>query len=251
MDTEKKFSVNFILLKLIGLYQMVNPKSPKMFGYNIYHVIHVFIVVLTTLVTVIGLTGLVYNNDKSLNNSFQDMQMLFYIACITVGNIKIIIIICNADEIWKTFDVEHESFLSNKYCKKNFFKINNCRKQSIRTLSLYIFLFYMAGILWIILPIIVNTDEIVINKNIHKNNVVNLRYPIKVETYNIYYNWLYVIETILCGYCTFGLVVFDIFILAKLQLIATQYDILSSAYENIVFIDENEEGKSVYYLNIK
>jgi len=246
MEKNGNYAMSFTLLKLTGFYQMINPNSPKMFGYNIYHLIHIFLVVFTSTVAVTGLTGLVYNNDDPLQNGFQDMQILFAISCLTVGNIKVIIIICNANKIWKTFDVEHQSVFSNKYYQKNHFKIKDCREHSRRTLTWYIFIFYTAAVFWILLPNIVNIDETATNKCIRKINILNLKYPIKLEIYNTYYNAFYVIEAIFCGYVVFGLVVFDIFILAKLQLISTQYDILSSAYEHIIFIDKNENSKLVY-----
>lgn len=256
MNSEEKYLINFTILKCIGFYQLVNPSSPKMFGYNVYRVIHISMVVLTTTVTVIGLTGFVYNNDEFINTSFKDMQVLFYLACITVGNLKIFIVIYNADEIWKLFNIAHELFLSSKFCKMNYFKIKCCGEQAVRTLHCYLIIFCMTAILWILLPNIVNTDEAFTNKNNRKLNVVNLRYPVTTETYNTYYNRFYVLEVILCSYCTFGLVLFDIFLFVMLQLISTEYDIVSSAYENNirVFHDENEDGKLLlysYYLVIK
>jgi len=251
MNKDEYYAMSFTLLKSIGFYQMVNPNSPKMFGYNIYHLIHISLVVFTSAVAVIGLTGLVYNNDDSLKKGFQDMQILFIMSCLTIGNMKVIIIICNANKIWKTFDVEHQSFFSNKYCHRNHFKIKDCREHSRRTLTWYIFIFLTAAVFWVLSPKIVNTNETATNKFIRKINILNLKYPIKLETYNTYYNAFYVIEAIFCLYGVFGLVVFDIFLLARLKLISTQYDILSSAYENIILIGKNKNSKLVYNLVIK
>ncbi|XP_029345840.1 uncharacterized protein LOC115034156 [Acyrthosiphon pisum] len=44
-------------------------------------------------------------------------------------------------------------------------------------------------------------------------------------------------------YSAYGLVVFDLFIVALLQLLATHYEIISSAYENFKYKAENEDGK--------
>lgn len=247
MNEEDSYAISFTLLKFIGFFQMINPNSPKRFGYSIYHMIHIFLVVLTTTVAVTGLTGLIYHNNDSLNNGFQNIRILFSIAVQTIGNIKVIITICNADELWKTFEIAHESFSSNKYCKKNRFKVLNCRKHFRRTSIWYIIIFYMAAFFWILLPNVVNIDETATNNYIRKINILNLKYPIKVETYNTYYNAIYVIEAIVCVYSIFGLILFDIFLFEELQLISIQYEMLSSAYENMVFIDQNEDGKSIYY----
>lgn len=251
MNKEKNYAISFFPLKYIGFYQMVNPNSPKMFGYYNSHMIHIFLIMLTTIVTVIGLTGFVYNNDEPLKNEFQYMQIYFTSTLQMFANIKSIMIICNADEVWKTFFVANETILSNKYCKKNRWKIMNSKEYSRRTLILYVFVFFMTAMFWILLSIFLNIVEPATNKYIRKINIFNLKYPIKVETYNKYYSVVYIIEAILCFYCAFGLVAFDVFILAELQLISTQFEILSSVYEDSVNIDENEDGKSIYYFIIK
>jgi len=44
-------------------------------------------------------------------------------------------------------------------------------------------------------------------------------------------------------YSAYGLVVFDLFIVALLQLLATHYEIISSAYENFKYKAENVNGE--------
>ncbi|CAI6361036.1 unnamed protein product [Macrosiphum euphorbiae] len=44
-------------------------------------------------------------------------------------------------------------------------------------------------------------------------------------------------------YSAYGLVVFDLFIVALLQLLATHYEIISSTYENFKYKAENKDGK--------
>jgi len=203
------------------------------------------LVILTTSITVVGLTGFIYSTDVYINNDFEDMQLLFYIACITVSNIKVVIIIYNSDEIRKLFDLSHESFLSNKYCKKKY-QMKNFKKQSVRTFVWYIFFFYSTALLWILLPNTKIIDETT-NMIIRKNNVLNLKYPITVKTYNTYYNIFYVIESILTIYCGFELIMFDVFLLSTLQLISTRYEMVSSAYQNIVLNVQNESRELKYY----
>jgi len=251
MNKEEKYAMSFTLLNFIGFYQMVNPNSPKMFGYNIYHVIHMCIVVLSTTVTVLGLTGFVYNNDEPLNDGFQNMQMLFFITCITVGNLKVIMVICNADELWNLLNIAHESFLSSTYCQQNYYKLKNCGEKTVRILLWYIFLFYMTAVSWITLPNIVNIDETANDNNIRKKSIANLKYPIKVKTYNTYYNTIYVTESLMTCYSTCGLVLFDIFLLSMLKLISVQYEIVSSAYQHLEFKSGNENGNWLYFLNNK
>jgi len=160
-----------------------------------------------------------------------------------LGTTRAAVVIYNADELWKLFNISRESFLSNKYSKKNYFRMKNCKEQSVKTLVWYIFFFYMTALLWILLPNIKIIDETATNMVTRKINVLNLRYPITAETYNTYYIIIYVIEGILTSFCAFELAMFDIFLISTLQLISTQYEMVSSAYQNIALNVQNESGE--------
>lgn len=176
--------------------------------------------------------------------------MLFYLACITVGNWKIIFIIYNSKTIFELFDIANDSFLSNKHCKKNFYKLVDCGKSFSKIFPWYFFLFFMTAFTWITMPLILNNQgSTKINENIRIVNVVNLRYPITVKTYNSFYKELYIMEAIMCSYGAFGLVIFDVFLIAMLKLISTQYEIISSAYESLEFITLNDVGKFIIIHN--
>ncbi|XP_022167528.1 uncharacterized protein LOC111031756 [Myzus persicae] len=247
--SEKNYAFDLILFKTIGYYQMVDPNTKKIFGFNIYNVINITLVIFTSIMTLIGLSGFLYKVDSIAyeENSFQNIQMLFYLSCISLGNLKIAITVYNADAIWKLLNVAHESFISNKYCKQDKYKLNISGKQFVRIFPWYFFLFFMTAVSWSIVPIVVNNQveskETQNNENIYMTNVANLRYPITVKTYNTYYKSFYALEFILVFYCAYGLVVFDLFIVALLQLLATHYEIISSAYENFKYKAENKNGK--------
>lgn len=251
-STEKKYAFNLTLFKTIGYYQMVDPNSKKIFGFNIYNVINITLVIFTSIMTVIGLSGFFYKIDNitSEENSFKGIQMLFYLSCIVLGNLKIAITVYNADAIWKLFNVAHESFLSNKYCKQEKYKLNNCGKQFARIFPWYFFMFFMTAFAWSTIPIVVNynsaSNETQNNENIYMTNIANLRYPITVKTYNKFYKSFYVLEFIMVWYSAYGLVVFDLFIVALLKLLTTHYEIIASAHENFKYKAENEDGEFKY-----
>lgn len=252
--SEKNYAFDLTLFKTIGYYQMVDPNTKKIFGFNIYNVINITLVIFTSIMTLIGLSGFLYKVDSIAyeENSFQNIQMLFYLSCISLGNLKIAITVYNADAIWKLLNVAHESFISNKYCKQDKYKLNISGKQFVRIFPWYFFLFFMTAVSWSIVPIVVNNQveskETQNNENIYMTNVANLRYPITVKTYNTYYKSFYALEFILVFYCAYGLVVFDLFIVALLQLLATHYEIISSAYENFKYKAENKNGELKYII---
>jgi len=247
MDKEEKYAINFTFFKIIGFYQMIDPNSPKMFGFNILNSVNMLLIVLTTTTTVIGTIGFIYKTDESMANSFKNMQTVFYIACITVANLKMITIIYNADTLWNLFNIAHESFLSNKYFKRNYYKIVSRGKYIERTSPLYFLVFFITALSWIIIPNISNdyisSDEMQGNQNHHKINVVNMNYPIAAKTYNIHYNVFYVLECVMFLYAVYGLVIYDIFLISILHILCIQYEMISTAYENLRFKRDNELGE--------
>lgn len=255
VNTEKNYAFDLTLFKTIGYYQMVDPNSKKIFGFNICNVINITLVIFTSIMTVIGLSGFLYKFDNvtSEENSFKNIQMFFYLSCIWLGNLKIATTVYNADAIWNLFNVAHESFLSNKYCKQDkIYKFHDSGKQFARIFPWYFLMFIMTALAWSIVPIVVNNqaaiNETQNNENIYMTNIANLRYPITVKTYNTFYNGFYALEFIMVWYCAYGLVVFDLFIVALLQLLATHYEMISSAYENFINKAENENGELKYII---
>lgn len=250
MNTDKKYAINLKILKIFGFYQLVDPDGTKMYGYNIYKIVHITLVAITTMITGLGLSGFTYKtNYSSLDDIFRTMQMIFYIACITVGNIKMMIIVCNVDKLWNVLNIAQETFFSNKYCRENYFKLVKHRNRFSFIFALYFFIFIMTGVSWCIVPIVVLNDHRVENNTkplTNKINIINLKYPIPVNTYNEFYNTIYVIESIMVIYSAYGLALFDIFLFAILQLISAYYEIISSAYEHVQFASRRKYGESIF-----
>lgn len=250
MSNKSKCAINMTLFKIIGFQEMIDPYSSKIFGYNTFNLINVLLIILTSTLTTIGLSGYFYKTNDKIIFGFQDMQMTFYLACITVGNLKLSIIIYNSNTIFELFDVAHDSFFSNEYCKTQFYKLVNCGKSFSKIFPWYFFLFFMTAFTWVTMPLVLNQEPTKDNENIRIVNVVNLRYPIAVETYNSFYKGLYIMEALMCSYGAFGLVVFDVFLIAFLKIISTQYEIISCAYENLEFKARNEAGVYIIIHNL-
>lgn len=252
MNREKNHGINLTLLKVISVYQMLDPNTKRVFSINIYAFINMALVTITTIMTVVGLIGFVYKTDDSMDNGFKKMQMIFYIFSILSGNLKIITILYNSKMIWKLLDITHKSFLSNKCYETMYnYKLVNSWKQMLIYFRWYLLIFAITPVTWLTTPIIVNSNnankEIQNNHTVHRVNVVNMMYPITEETYNKLYYAIYVMESVMCSYCGYSLVIFDLLIFTFLAIIATQYDMISCAYENLGLEAEGKFGKYCLY----
>jgi len=190
LDKDEQITVYIKLFRWCGLYQLVHPEGPRVFGYRLYGLINIVLVVFTTTFTALGFVGFVYKLEESFDTGFQNMQRLFATACIVVGNLKITTIIWNADKIYELFNIAHETFLLSKHLKKN----NTHVKSSghfWRTFPWYFVLLYTSLFLWVTTPVILNlyfVDESeLIAMNVPKPNFFHLKYPVRTTIYNSYF----------------------------------------------------------------
>lgn len=99
----------------------------------------------------------------------------------------------------------------------------------------------MAAFSWISMPNIINISngKFYNYENVRKNNVINLKYPISVGTYNTFFRVFYVMESVMISYVAYGLLTFDLFFIAFLLLISTQYEMISLAYKHLNYNNYN------------
>lgn len=237
-----------LLLKIFGIYQIINPNSLKFNGTNIYKIINICLILLTTTTMLIGIFGIFYKVENSLHNSLIDMHEYFYILCNIVGNLKVTLIIYNSDKIWKLFDVSHhDMFLFSKLSPEQIYKTKKFKMRFEKISYLYIFQFFITSFSWALIPILLNNN--LQNNDIRKMNITNLRYPIATKIYNRSYSLVYTIEMIMLCYTTYAVLLYDLLILLLLPIISSQYQIVSYAFENLKSRDDQEDGKLfIFYL---
>lgn len=234
-----------ILLKMIGIYQIINPNSLKIKDINIYKVINICLIMLTTTTTVIGICSIFYEMEGSLNNGMIDMQQFFYVASNIVASLKVIMIIHNSDRIWKFFDVTNDLCLFGKHSPGHFYKNRECTTRFVKISYLYVLMFFIAGFLWTLKPIILNISS-QNNDYIRNINVSNFSYFITTKIYNTFYSYFYTMEVLMTIYITYGLLSYDLLIIIILPIIYSQYEIISFAFQNLQSIDDEEDGESTF-----
>lgn len=247
MSKTKEHEVYIQLFKLFGVYQLVDPSSPKIFHFKVYNLINFFLVLCSTTLVVIGLSGIFFKVEKptiKIENAFKDFQMVFVIACAMVGNIKIMTIVLNTNEIFNLLNIAHESLLSIKLSKKNQDHVK-FGKHFNKVFPWYSFLLFISLILWIITPLFLNITNSVSSKNIHKPNFFNLKYPIKVETYNTFFTEFYIVESIITIYSIYCIIIFDLFLFSILQMLSNYYEIISSTFEYFDIRSEKKDGEFI------
>lgn len=249
MNKEKNYAINFTLFKTMGVYQMVDPSTKKLFGFNIFHFVIFTITIFSTITTILGLYGFFFEAHTYETTDSEIVFLLLYLLCIIIGTYKTVKIITNANKIWSLFNVLHDSFLSNKHSKRNFYKIIKCGEQTSTFFSVYFYLMAITVTLYTMVPIILNiyfhSDQTLQTETIRKVNILNLRYPISTETYNAFYKVVYVMEFIIVIFIGFGEIAFDILTMTINMIISAQYENIALACEALKPQVDNKNGNLI------
>jgi len=143
-------------------------------------------------------------------------------------------------------EIMNESFLSNTFYKRNYYKIVKCGDLLSKFFNWYFSLFLITLISYAIMPIVLNSR--LLNgttqntDTIQKINTINLRYPFTTKTYNAYFKIFYVLECIILFYTGLGIFGLDLFLITLLTIISTQYKLLASAFEVLEYRLDNDDG---------
>lgn len=209
---------------------MVDPTCAKVFGYNVYVVANALLVAFTATVTVVGLSGIFRDGHVSSDDAGLDayMKPLFFVGCATVGNLKTFIVVRNADRVRSLFGVADRPVHPKLVSSGRWF--------DRVTFPWYLLTFIVTALLWITIPATVGGGRV-------RKSVINFWYPVAAGTYDRFYYVFYAAEGLMVVHSTYVLVAFDLFLIAMLQLTATQYEIVSAAYERLDLRNGNERGE--------
>lgn len=197
------------LTKLFGLYQILNPNTTKIFGYNMYHIIIVLIGLLLFAVSMLSPIGL-YN----LSSNMTEFSFPFgFIYNMLFSCYKMMIILYYSKDVWHNIVVTRFNFMSYQYYNIQLFK--NWQKRAIRIICIFIIISILALSIWIAIPSVFNTTTVTM-KNLdgsyseYRMNIFNLYLIVSNKTYNEFFYIFYIVEISVCvGYYYFT-ILFDI-----------------------------------------
>ncbi|XP_050440818.1 uncharacterized protein LOC126845871 [Adelges cooleyi] len=242
-NDDKSFITNVRLLKMTGLYQVLNPVnsegSTMLWGCNIYQLAHILVTPLNVIIVIFCVIGLIaWTNDLN-----QRLNICMLLVAATNTLLNAIRVSKKSDVIWKCFEIMRDDFLSYNYYKTDIVKYY--KRKTVIITNIYSSAFCLLLIIWLGNPVFI-TDYTVKNSDgdlvPYRNSVLNvLPYPFKVDLYNKLFPIIYIIEAVILTQCVIGFIIFDsvliIFcwsIVAHLKTIASTYS--SLGYEKI----ENE-----------
>lgn len=219
--------VNLPLFKLIGLYRMADPHGPKIFDRNAFRLLIVTAMWFTISLTAVSVIGLFWNEQE-----YVDVNTIYETLLLQVNNVMTVVklrtMVANSQTIWKLFDVSKVDFVSAKL--ENSDKLVECRQRTTRMTSFFVVFVFANNMCWIMLPIIFSH----FNSDGRRTNALNFIYPlVTVHDYNAYFVVIYIIETIGTCIISYGIIIFDVFLVSFCMAISAQYEVVQSKFEHL------------------
>lgn len=234
MDLAKpeKYIFNLKIAKRIGLYQILDPSSMKIRGYNAYCVVFFVVSLLIDFIpSTIFSSGLYFWRNDNLTFFFN----IATLSNILFASFKIFMILYNSGKLRKCIDVTSFNFLSHyQYYNENLSK--QTRKRVIQLTNAYGIFMISVSIMWTISPIILSGVVVKIKNadnsyNTYRLNMIGLYFPVSSETYNDHFFIFYFIEMIIVNSVIFFYFVTDILLVSLCLAFRCQMEKISEAIQ--------------------
>lgn len=229
---EKRLS-NTTLAKLLGLHQILNPKSAKLCGFNVYHMIFgSFISYLILVSVMMCITGLYYwtNHRTEAILHFGTMEIYLF-TCY-----KMSILIRKSRKIWECFSITFFDFTPYGGCRDARL-LEMWRYRIILITSAYAIASFFATLVFVSSPAIFRNGLTTMksldgSQGKYRMNLLNLYAMWSAETYNIHFDIFYLVEVTSLVSFVFIDVMFDTLMITLCLAFVCQLQMINAAFES-------------------
>ncbi|XP_026817969.1 uncharacterized protein LOC113556906 [Rhopalosiphum maidis] len=209
---EDNLMINTRLMKLTGLYHLLDSRSPKIFGHNMFKCLSV--VQMSILVS--AMIAFLLNIFYFLNdiNTIILYSMLFTSDLLSIS--KLCFTIVNSDTIWNCIQMTSIDDLSYKYHDRRILKDGQMKSKLYSILIMFMWMNLIIS--WAFAPLFVTSyffkAEVENKIYNYRFNIMNFVFPVTDQFYNDNFMIYYCIEfivLILWGHCTMN---FDVLLMS-------------------------------------
>lgn len=229
---ENEHIFNFKLARLVGLYQILDPTTFTLFGYNGYHILMgLFSLYLYFMSSLCPISLYYLMNDV--------IAFTFYVGCVEnylFSCYKIIIIVHHSKDIWNCIDVTSFNFMSYRHYDRRIFV--NWRTICVRTSRMYIILVFFVLLCWAVSPFVFNDTLVKIKNtngsyNNYQINVINSFVMLSDETYNKHVAVFYCVELLAGFLFIYFTTIFDVLVIMMCLALSCQLDAISHTVQSL------------------
>jgi len=226
--------INLKLLKLFRFLHVCDPKSKKIFNFNVNHLACYIINCVIGCIVIYGLMGYVTEKEDVFIITNDIMTMYCYII-IYLCLVKIITLTYKAKNIWNLLHVTSIHFLTSTQCQKHIGILQKYRKKSIKITNYVSALTIITSSLWVLYPLVLMLLQKydVYQSNQRFENILNLRYPVTINFYNNNVGKFYIMELSITVILSYTQVVTEVFFICFCLIFIAQFEMIKNAYKNV------------------
>lgn len=173
----------------------------------------------------------------------EHMMCVFEIVVFLSATLKMYVFVYKAKYTWDLLDMTRIHFLSSSYCETNEKKLNKCKNVLIRFTNCLFGAIIVLNLMYTTRPLATYLGtQTSGNSNQKLPNVLNMQYPVKIETHNKYYYVFFIMEAIIAIFDAYSILI-DTFLLSIALVVTYQYEILADTFERIGIQEEIDNGK--------
>lgn len=220
--------VDMKLMKIIGMYQILSPHSPKLFGFNTQLK---YIAMIQTLVLVLLFFMFLLNILYCLDDVNNAMNYFPQVVSCANAIYKTYSIFGHSDTLWSCIQLTSIEYLSYKQHSGRILEIGRMKSKLLATF--FVVWFVVFCFIWIIPPFINYTRENNTgNDNLvnYRHNVLNLVFPVTPEFYNEHFISYYLFESILTVIWSQGTLMFDVITISMCVTFSYQLKTIINSY---------------------
>jgi len=246
-EDEKHVMANTLFMKITGLYQLLSPHGPKIYGLNIFRCIAV-VQILTLLIVQLWLIIHICYYDCDFH---QVIQYLSLVAPGVTSILKMYYIVRYSSNIWDCIHSTSLHVLSYKNHNRRILEIGRMKSKSFSTFFTFLWLCVVAS--YLMSSIVLSNYYIKINVgngfNYYRLNVLNLIFPVNDTFYNEHFLTYYYIESILAIIWGHSTLVFDTILISMCMTFSYQLRTIADSYSTFGFVHNQSTGKLWLLIN--
>lgn len=228
---EEQLMINTKLMKMTGLYQLLNPRNSIAYGFNIFKgtaIIYMIILILTSIVLI--LNTYYFSNDVN-----EVIKYLMYLVSSVMASIKLYYLMKHSDTIWRCIHLTSIDSLSYECHRKQILEVGRSRSKLLT--SIFTSLWLIVTACCVCSPFVSQNYYVSLEvRNEIKNyryNVLNLVFPVTDKFYNdnfMYYYYTEMLPTIFWGHST---LIFNLLIISMCFTFSYQLKTINNSFSKL------------------
>ncbi|XP_025207187.1 uncharacterized protein LOC112603004, partial [Melanaphis sacchari] len=210
---EDNLMINTRIMKITGLYYLLDSRSPKIFGHNVFKCMSIVQMSIMSATLVAGIVNIIKFFLDDINSI---MLFLMLMTSGTLSVVKLYSTVVNSDTIWNCIQMTSVDDLSYKYHNRRILKDGQLKSKSYNILIMFMWL--NLTIFWGISPLFITNAflEIKIKNKIgrYRFNILNVIFPDSDQFFNDNFIIYYCIEFIVLIQWGHSAMNFDILLLS-------------------------------------